>query len=108
MDEPQRVEPLLLCPNCLSEMRLFGTEPESDTRDIYTFQCDNCRPCRKAGRFGQVAEHGLANGRQLPNTSAMILNDAPCKFSDVRFVPIADICILGAGWEARGYVTFTL
>jgi hypothetical protein len=49
MDEPQRVEPLLLCPNCLSEMRLYGTEPESDTRDIYTFQCGNCGHLEKRG-----------------------------------------------------------
>jgi hypothetical protein len=43
MDEPQRVEPLFLCPNCLSEMRLYGAEQESDTRDIYTFQCGKTR-----------------------------------------------------------------
>jgi hypothetical protein len=40
MDEPRRVEPLLLCPNCLSEMRLFGTVPENDTRDIYHLSVD--------------------------------------------------------------------
>jgi hypothetical protein len=30
-------------------MRLYGTEPESDTRDIYTFQCGNCGRLEKRG-----------------------------------------------------------
>ena len=42
MDEFQRVEPLLLCPNCASEMRLFGIEPENERRDLYTFECSEC------------------------------------------------------------------
>jgi hypothetical protein len=44
MDEFQRVEPLLLCPNCTSEMRLFGIEPEPEDAqsDRYTFECPEC------------------------------------------------------------------
>lgn len=35
-------EPLLLCPLCNIEMCLLGIESESDTRDLYTFQCVIC------------------------------------------------------------------
>ena len=35
-------EPLLLCPVCNIEMCLFGIEWESDTRDLYTFECVAC------------------------------------------------------------------
>ena len=35
-------EPLLLCPNCNVEMRLYGIEAESDARDLYTFECSTC------------------------------------------------------------------
>ena len=38
----QPVEPLLLCPKCRVEMRLFGIEPESPVRDLYTFECPKC------------------------------------------------------------------
>jgi DNA-directed RNA polymerase subunit M/transcription elongation factor TFIIS len=34
------VKSLLFCPKC--EMLLLGIEPESATRDLYTFQCDKC------------------------------------------------------------------
>jgi hypothetical protein len=35
------VRPLLICPKCKrGEMCLFGIEPESDIRDLYTFECD--------------------------------------------------------------------
>jgi hypothetical protein len=36
------IEALLLCPLCNIEMRLFGIELESDTRDLYTFECVAC------------------------------------------------------------------
>jgi hypothetical protein len=36
------IEPLLLCPLCNIEMRLFGIESESDKRDLYTFECVAC------------------------------------------------------------------
>jgi hypothetical protein len=36
------IEPLLLCPVCNIEMCLFGIESESDTRDLYTFECVAC------------------------------------------------------------------
>jgi hypothetical protein len=38
-----RVKPLLICPKRKrGEMCLFGIEPESDIRDVYTFECDEC------------------------------------------------------------------
>lgn len=41
--EPSAIKPLMTCPNCQrGEMRLFGIEPESDIRDLYTFECDQC------------------------------------------------------------------
>ncbi len=40
-DQPP-VAPLLLCPACAIEMRLFGIEPESDRRDVFTFECVTC------------------------------------------------------------------
>jgi hypothetical protein len=40
--EPTSVKPLILCPDCKVEMRLFGVEPETDIRDLYTFECDKC------------------------------------------------------------------
>jgi hypothetical protein len=36
------IQPLLLCPLCNIEMCLFGTESESDKRDLYTFECVAC------------------------------------------------------------------
>jgi len=36
------VAPLLLCPVCAVEMRLFGIEHESDRRDLLTFECVAC------------------------------------------------------------------
>ena len=36
------IKALLLCPLCNIEMRLFGIEPESDKRDLYTFECTTC------------------------------------------------------------------
>ena len=42
MSDTAMVEPLLLCPKCKIEMRLFGIEAESQTRDIFTFECPTC------------------------------------------------------------------
>ncbi len=36
------IEPLLLCPLCNIEMRLFGIESEADNNDLYTFECVAC------------------------------------------------------------------
>ncbi len=36
------VEPLLLCPLCKIEMRLFGIEQVTAGRDLYTFECVAC------------------------------------------------------------------
>ena len=33
---------LLMCPGCQQEMRLFGIEPESAKRDLFTFECPAC------------------------------------------------------------------
>lgn len=41
-NDTPKIEPLLLCPNCKSEMRLFGMEAVSDVRDLYTFECSEC------------------------------------------------------------------
>ena len=35
-------EPLILCPRCRIEMRLFGIEAENESRDLYTFECIKC------------------------------------------------------------------
>ena len=38
-----RIQPLVSCPKCNhGEMFLRGIESESDTRDLYTFECDKC------------------------------------------------------------------
>ena len=42
MSDTAPVEPLVLCPTCKAEMRLFGVEPESDIRDLFTFECVEC------------------------------------------------------------------
>src|SRR5689334_15492962 len=39
-DEP--IAYLLHCPKCNSEMRLIGTEWETEVRDLYTFECTKC------------------------------------------------------------------
>ena len=39
-DEP--IAYLLQCPKCNSEMRLIGTEWETEVRDLYTFECAKC------------------------------------------------------------------
>jgi len=36
------IPPLIICPACDREMRLFGIEPESIKRDIFTFECVSC------------------------------------------------------------------
>ena len=36
------IKALLLCPVCNIEMCLFGTESESDNRELYTFECAAC------------------------------------------------------------------
>jgi predicted nucleic acid-binding Zn ribbon protein len=40
--EPSSVEPLIVCPQCKVEMRLFGIEAETPIRDLFTFECDKC------------------------------------------------------------------
>ena len=42
MSVPSPVEPLVSCPKCKIEMRLFGTEAESEVRDLFTFECPSC------------------------------------------------------------------
>jgi hypothetical protein len=44
-DEPDHdpnIESLLRCPKCNREMRLLGIEPLNPTRELYTFECDQC------------------------------------------------------------------
>jgi hypothetical protein len=36
------IEPLMVCPVCAREMRLLGIEPESPSRDLFTFECGKC------------------------------------------------------------------
>ena len=38
----EATEPLVCCPKCGGEMRLFGIEPENSKRDLYTFECEKC------------------------------------------------------------------
>ena len=40
--KPRAIKSLILCPKCGREMLLVGIEPESPTRDLYTFECDEC------------------------------------------------------------------
>jgi hypothetical protein len=42
MSDTPEIEPLLLCPNCKVEMRLFGIESESPVCDLYSFECVMC------------------------------------------------------------------
>jgi hypothetical protein len=42
MIDTPRIEPLILCPGCKIEMRLFGIEAESPVRDLFTFECHSC------------------------------------------------------------------
>jgi predicted nucleic acid-binding Zn ribbon protein len=34
---------LIHCPKCEREMCLRGIERESESRDLYTFECESCR-----------------------------------------------------------------
>lgn len=36
------IKPLVCCPKCGAEMRLFGIEPQNPQRDLYTFECEKC------------------------------------------------------------------
>jgi hypothetical protein len=36
------IQALARCPKCDREMRLFGVEPMNPTRELYTFECDEC------------------------------------------------------------------
>jgi hypothetical protein len=45
MDEraqPAPIKSLMNCLKCQREMQLLGIEPETDIRDLYTFECDRC------------------------------------------------------------------
>jgi hypothetical protein len=42
MSDIFKIEPLILCPDCNLEMRLFGVESESAIRDLYSFDCTRC------------------------------------------------------------------
>ena len=42
MIDTAKTEPLILCPDCKLEMRLFGIEAESEIRDAFTFECISC------------------------------------------------------------------
>ena len=45
MNRPDRlsiVQPLIVCPICKLEMRLFGIEAENEVRDLFTFECSSC------------------------------------------------------------------
>jgi hypothetical protein len=42
MSDMPDIEPLMLCPSCGLEMRLFGIESESPIRDLYSFECVKC------------------------------------------------------------------
>ncbi|MEY9423187.1 putative RNA-binding Zn-ribbon protein involved in translation (DUF1610 family) [Bradyrhizobium japonicum] len=42
MTKPIEIDPLILCPTCKVEMRLFGIEMESPLRDLFSFECPNC------------------------------------------------------------------
>jgi len=41
-DHDPSIQSLMRCPKCDREMRLFGIERLSPTRDLYTFECDQC------------------------------------------------------------------
>jgi hypothetical protein len=41
-DTKEKINSLIVCPNCNVEMSLFGVEAESDARDLYTFECRGC------------------------------------------------------------------
>ena len=36
------IKSLLTCPKCQLELRLVGTETESASRDLYSFECTKC------------------------------------------------------------------
>jgi hypothetical protein len=40
--EPRGVDPLILCPRCRTEMRLFAIEPITEYYDDYAFECGGC------------------------------------------------------------------
>ena len=42
MSDIPKIEPLILCPDCKLEMRLFGMEAESVIRDAFSFECVSC------------------------------------------------------------------
>ena len=45
MNSPERlsiVQPLIVCPKCKLEMRLFGIEADNEVRDLFTFECSSC------------------------------------------------------------------
>ena len=41
-DFNREIETLLRCRHCDREMRLLGIEPLNPTRELYTFECDQC------------------------------------------------------------------
>ncbi len=43
------VEPLLNCPLCSLEMRLYGIEAENAGRELFTFECEACRSVEVRG-----------------------------------------------------------
>ncbi len=41
-DYDAEIEALMRCSKCDREMRLFGIEPLNPTRELYTFECEQC------------------------------------------------------------------
>ena len=42
MTSAEPVASLINCPKCKREMALVGIESESEKRELYTFECENC------------------------------------------------------------------
>jgi hypothetical protein len=57
MADAPKIKPLILCPDCEIEMRLFGIEGESAIRDVYSFECTKC---------GRIEGRGVLVGLPYP------------------------------------------
>jgi hypothetical protein len=42
MSDRSKIDPLILCPVCRIEMRLFEIKAESPVRDLFSFECVKC------------------------------------------------------------------
>ena len=57
-DKGDEIISLIVCPKCNLELRLVGIEPESEVRDLFTFECPKCGYVETRSASWHLLENG--------------------------------------------------